>query len=309
MITPAPLKPGDIIAILTPSTVVRERYVTGAREYLASHRLATRVMPGVRYGEDGSIAGSAEVRAADLNAAIADPTVRAIWCARGGYGAVELLERIDRDALRADPKWIIGFSDISALHALWHSTGIRSMHATMLRRLAAPEAHSNPCVSEVIRLLTEENPRMNYSFHNHSFNRRGQAEGVLAGGNLAVLGDLAATPYDLTAQASAKDTVLFFEDVSESISRVQRRLWRLYLSGILNSAKALIFGQFTAYEPNADFHTMEEMISTRLQDWHVGCPVVFDFPAGHVPDRNLPLMEGQEVCLTVSRDHFTLTSL
>lgn len=309
MITPAPLKPGDTIAILTPSTVVRERYVKGACQYLAAHGLATRIMPGISYGEDGSIAGSVETRAADLNAAIADPSVRAIWCARGGYGAVELLEQIDCDALRADPKWLIGFSDISALHALWHSIGIRSLHATMLRRLAAPEADSNPCVKEVLRLITEENPRIKYSFSSHPFNRCGQAKGGLIGGNMAVLSDLAATPYDLLAQASVTHTILFFEDVAESISRLQRRLWRLYLSGILNNAKALIFGQFTVYEPNADFRTMEDMIATRLNEWRVECPAVFDFPAGHVPDRNMPLIEGQEVTLTVHHDHFSLTTV
>lgn len=309
MITPAPLKHGDTIAILTPSTVVRERYVAGACEYLANHGIATRIMPNIRYGEDGSTAGSIEARAADLNAAVADPAVRAIWCARGGYGAVELLERIDYHQLQADPKWLVGFSDISALHALWHSVGLRSLHATMLRRLAAPEANSNPCVNEAMHILTTRNPRMNYSFPNHPLNHSGQAKGVLIGGNLAVLSDLAATPYDLLAQASVKDTILFFEDVAESISRLQRRLWRLYLSGVLNNANALIFGQFTAYNPNTDFLSMEDMIAARLEDWHVECPVVFDFPVGHVPDRNYPIIEGQEVSLTVHPDRFTITTV
>lgn len=306
MITPPPLKSGDTVAILTPSTVIRKEYVEGACRFLNKHGFTTRVMPNIRYGDDGATAGSIDERAHDINSAVADAKIRAIWCARGGYGAVEILNKIDYRKLLSDPKWIIGFSDISALHACWHRLGIHSIHATMLRRLAAPEADTNPCVTEVIRLISGANPGINYSFPNHHLNRHGEARGVIIGGNLAVLSDLAGTPYDLLAQVRVKNTILFFEDVAESISRLQRRLWRLYLSGILTEAKALIFGQFTAYLPNADFRTMEEMISTRLTQWGVTCPVVFDFPVGHMPDKNLPLIEGQEVCLEVREDRFSL---
>lgn len=309
MIIPTPLKNGDIIAILTPSTVVRKQYVTGACEYLARRGLATRIMPNIRYGEDGSIAGSIESRAEDLNLAIADPEIRAIWCARGGYGAVELLEHINHTALKAHPKWLLGFSDISALHALWHHMGIASIHSTMLRRLAAPEADSNPCVTEVIKLLTETDPRIHYTFASHPFNCPGSAEGMLIGGNLAVLSDLAGTSYAIFSQALTENVILFFEDVAESISRLQRRLWRLYLTGILHKAQALIFGQFTAYQPNADYITMEDMIISRIRHWGVKCPIVFDFPTGHVPDRNYPLVEGQSVCLTINKDSFSLSTV
>lgn len=300
---PKPLHIGSKIALITPATVVREEFVAGAEAILRRRGYEPVRMPNFKVGGDGSFAGSEADRVADILAALTDTQIDAIWCGRGGYGTVQLIGKIPKSVVRENPKWIIGFSDISALHAMLYKNGVMSLHAPMLRRLA--KAAEGDYVVDSIFDILEGKPEVTYETEWHPLSVPGVATGTLVGGNLSVLTDLAATPFDLFAANAPEDRILFFEDVAESISRVERKLWRLRLSGLLGRVKGIIVGQFTAYEPNANFPDMESMISHYFREWNVNVPVAFNFPVGH-DDYNLPLVIGAQATLEVGNAYVEL---
>lgn len=302
--SPRHLREGDTIAILTPATTVRADYVDRAALFLRGKCFNVEVMPHAKGPADGSFAASHEARLDDFINAYSRTEVRAILCARGGYGAIHLLEGIDRRMIEADPKWIIGFSDISALHALMHRSGIRSVHASMAKHLA--EYGDDHITRRLLAILQGDVPPIETS--PHPFNRYGHARGVLRGGNLAVLDGLADTPFDTLHIDPDEDVILFLEDISEPIYRVERMLMRLALGSNLQRLKGLIIGQFTEYRPDKNFNTMEEMIDALLRRYDLRIPVAFDFPIGHF-DGNLPVVEGAPVSLDVSPEKTVLKPL
>jgi muramoyltetrapeptide carboxypeptidase len=307
MINPPSLRAGDRIAVISPATTVKEEYVRGAETFLRSAGFMPVVMPSALGPADGSYAASGARRLSDLLTALADDDVRCILCARGGYGCVHLLDGVDASAVAAHPKWLVGFSDISALHALWQKAGVMSLHAPMAKHLATSE--SDDAVTEsMISILTGKG-RMDYRVAPSPYNRSGRARGRLRGGNLAVLNSLAATPYDILTVNHDEDVILFVEDISEAIYAVERMLTRLWLSGTLSRIKGLIIGRFTEYKPDRNFNSMEEMADALLTRYGIsGIPVAFEFPVGHVP-YNLPLIEGEEVDLSVMPGEVTLKSV
>lgn len=300
---PRPLHQGSRIALITPATVVREEFVAGAEAMMRRRGYEPVRMPNFVVGGDGSFAGSESDRVADILAALTDDRVDAIWCGRGGYGTVQLVGKVPKTVLRENPKWMIGFSDISALHAMFYRNGIMSLHAPMLRRLTKATEHDY--VVDSIFDILEGKEQVTYETEWHPLSVPGVASGTLIGGNLSVLTDLAATPFDMLAADDATDRILFIEDVAESISRVERKLWRLRLSGLLNRVKGIIVGQFTAYESNINFPDMESMISHYLREWNISIPVAYNFPVGH-DDYNLPLVIGSQVTLEVGNAYVEL---
>jgi len=307
MIYPERLKRGDRIAIISPATTVKEEYIDGAVRLLREEGFDPVVSPHAKGPECGSFASSEESRLSDLREALHDPAVKAILCARGGYGCVHLLPYISDSEIRENPKWIIGFSDVSALHALWQRAGVASIHGPMAKHLAI-EGRDDVCIRHLVGMLTG-NVRMDYSVAPSPYNREGTAEGRLVGGNLAVLNGLAGSDTDLLSPRGDEGTILFIEDISEAIYSVERMLMRLSLSGILHRIKGLIVGQFTEYRPDKNFGSMEEMVDSLLRRRGVtGIPVAFDFPVGHVT-HNCPIVEGDMVSLAVSADGVTLKSI
>ncbi|MDE6534080.1 MAG: LD-carboxypeptidase [Muribaculaceae bacterium] len=307
MIYPEKLKPGDKIAIISPATTVRQEYVERASDMIREAGLVSVVMPHANGPACGSYASSEEGRVSDLRDALRDRSVKAILCARGGYGCVHLLPRFTPEEIRANAKWLIGFSDVSALHALWHKAGVASIHGPMAKHMAE-KGVCDPCVRWLLTLLTES-PDMRYVFPGSPYNREGKAEGMLLGGNLAVLNGLAATPYDLLTPHIGDGVILFIEDISEAIYAVERMLIRLSLSGTLHRLRGLIVGQFTEYRGDRNHSTMEEMIDSLLRRSGIqDMPVAFGFPVGHV-DENYPLVEGAEVRLTVTSEEVRLETI
>ena len=296
-ITPKPLYTGSKIAIISPATIVREEYIDGAADFLRGEGLEPVIMPHAKGPADGSYASSGANRLDDLLSAWRNPEIDGILCARGGYGAAHLLPHLDREELRRNAKWLVGFSDISALHAGLLTAGIKSIHGPMAKHLCETPEH--PVTRHLMDLL--RGSRMDYSIGgSHPFNRRGEARGRLVGGNLAVINGLAATPYDPFARADSEDIIIFIEDISEAIYAVERMLWRLAMAGTLGKIKGLIVGRFTEYRPDRNFPDMEHMIDALLRRIGPhGIPVVFDFPVGHVTE-NMPLVHGADVTLSVS---------
>lgn len=307
MIYPESLRPGDRIAIISPATTVKEEYIDGCVDVLRASGFDPVVMPSAKGPADGTFAASVEARVTDLKDALHDRSVKAILCARGGYGCVHLIPHFNDEEIRANAKWLIGFSDVSALHALWHRAGVASVHGPMAKHLTLLGA-DDPCTQALLSILTT-GAGIDYATEPHSLDRQGEATGRLLGGNLAVLNGLAATDLDLLTGKDPDGVILFIEDIAEPVYKVERVLTRLYLSGALGRIRGLIVGQFTEYKPDRNHASMEEMISRLLDRYKIsGIPVAFGFPVGHT-DFNLPLIEGDNVTLTVGKDGVKLQSV
>lgn len=297
MIFPEPLKRGDTIAIISPATEVKGEYIDGAAALLEAEGYRVRIMPGAKGPVSGSYASELTQRTADLRDALADQQVRAILCARGGYGCNQLIDAFSPEELRADPKWIIGFSDVSALHAMMHRAGIASLHAPMAKHLTlrgADDPYSRYLLDSL--RFTDE---ITYNVAPDPRNITATACGELRGGNLAVLNGLADTPFDMLHIAEGEQVILFIEDIAEKIYAVQRMLIRLSLGGNLRRLAGLIVGRFAEYGADRNYPSMEEMISALLKRLGVSFPVAFNFPVGHVDD-NLTLIEGARASLRVT---------
>lgn len=285
---PRPLVAGDTIAIISPAGPISSDKVYGARDVLESLGYKVKIMPHA-LGKWGNYAATDEERYADFRDAYADPEVRALLCSRGGYGVVHILDQLGDLDLKSDPKWVIGFSDISALHALMATNGIASIHSSMTAQvMKGPKDSDN---SALFSILRGEYPA--YSFPADIHDRPGIAEGRLLGGNLAVLADLINTRYDIIQP----DTILFIEDVSEPIYKIERIMYQLKIAGVLGKLRGLIVGQFTEYKPDDSYNDMYDMISDLVKEYTY--PVAYNVPIGHV-DHNIPVIENAQVTLKVT---------
>lgn len=299
LLTPTPLRRGDTIAIISPATTVKSEYIVGAVEEITRRGYKAKVMPYASGPAAGSYASAEASREDDFCAAYADSEVRAILCSRGGYGAVHFIDKISEEMLRRDPKWLIGFSDISALHAMMLRAGVRSLHASMARHLA--EYPNDAASNRLFGILEGE---LEYSIIGAADSRNiaGVAEGELRGGNLAVLDGLGGTPFDLLMPRENEDVILFIEDIGEAIYRTERMVRRLALCGALSCYKGIVVGRFTESRPDANYSSTADMLRERLPQWGaIGIPIAFDMPIGHI-DGNMPVIEGARVRLTVTPD-------
>lgn len=296
MIYPASLKKGDKVVILSPASHIKHEYVDAACRILKEWGYEPVVSEHCK-GKNGTYSGTIEERLADLKAALADDDVRAILCSRGGYGVVHLMEHLSPEELNHNPKWIIGFSDISVMHAAMLSAGVVSLHAPMTKQFAE-DGENDECVRLIHDIITGDMPT--YHEPAHPFNKTGSVSGQLVGGNLAVLCGLTGSRLDILKE----DKILFIEDVGEAVYSIERMLYNLRLNGTLANIRGLVVGQFTEYKnPDGNGDSMEDMIRRMVEPYDF--PVAFNFPFGHV-SRNLPIIEGANVQFTVNSDGTTL---
>lgn len=296
VVYPRSLNPGDKIAILAPAGPVDSLLVDSAALVISQIGYEPVVYP-TAHGKYGYFSAPHSERLADLKAALTDSTVRAILCARGGYGAAILLDSLATLPIADDPKWIIGFSDISALHGLMASKNVASIHSSMAKHIAlGPDDQDNAALFDILKGNFPV-----YTVATDTLSHQGRAEGMLLGGNLAVIQALIETPYNIIKP----NTILFIEDVSEPIYKVQRMIYQLRMAGVFNNIKGLIVGQFTEYNPDGIYEDMNVMIADALADYP-DLPVAFNFPVGHV-DHNVPLVEGAHTILEITPDQTTLT--
>lgn len=242
----------------------------------------------------GRFGGTQANRLADLNAAFLDENVRFVLCARGGYGLVQILDKIHKPTNGAT---VIGFSDVTALHLLFGTWDIPSLHAVMAKHLAEYESHRESC--DALRAALDGAP-LQYHLEPHPLNRLGKTQGTLRGGNLSVLYGLQGTPYALRTDTP---TILFIEDVGEHPYAIDRMMNNLRLSGVLERIHGLVVGQFSDYEEDPLMGgTVCERIREMVEPYNY--PVIFNFPAGHVA-RNLPLWMNAPCSLSVNTDTAT----
>ena len=290
IIFPSPLTKGDKIAIISPASHILPDYVDGACNAIAQMGFQPVVSNHCK-GQCGGYSGTIEQRLADFLEALHNPEVKAILCSRGGYGVVHLLEYLSADDIAENAKWLIGFSDISALHAAMVASGVASIHASMAKHLTQFGDDDEATVA-LFNILQGKLPT--YQTPSHAFNKPGTASGTLTGGNMAVLCGLLDTDFDLLSRGD----ILFIEDVGEEVYKIERMLYNLRLSGVLPMIKGLIVGRFTDYRnPDGNGDSMEQMVKRMVEPYDI--PVAFDFPVGHV-DENMPLIEGAQVTLTVA---------
>jgi len=309
IVTPAYLKPGDKIAIVAPAYDMPDSVVALACDRIREAGLEPVVGGNVssQYpaGEEKShYAGMAYERAFDLSGAYRDPEIKAIICARGGYGSIQTLREMDLKTIRSNPKWLVGYSDITALHLASVKSGVMSIHGNMCNKLASEAAGDDS-----LGLAAEGNRAMldllmgkvpEYHIDPHEFNVEGHAKGMLIGGNMITLLTLMGSEYDCFAKGNI---ILFIEEVEESMHAIDRLFNMLLLQDRLKNVKGIVFGDFTDCGNEFAWDSVEEMLfnyTTKL-----GIPVCYGFPAGH-GDLNLPLIEGAPVSLTVSAEGATL---
>ncbi|MCF0160593.1 MAG: LD-carboxypeptidase [Bacteroidaceae bacterium] len=304
MIKPKPLQPGDKVVILSPSSTPDESYVVAAEQVLGDWGFVTQRGEHLLHRVNGNYAGTPQQRLDDLLSALNDPDVKAIFCSRGGHGAVQEIQRLSPEIIRNNPKWLIGFSDITAAHGAWQSAGVMSIHGPMGAHLQRKQGTDEE--SQFLRKMLQ-GEAVAYSFPGHELNQAGEVTGTLFGGNLAVYNDITATPLDCVSHLGADvPLVLFIEEVGESFERVNRMINHLKLLGLFHRVKAVIVGEFTDYEATGAWPSMEHMIAEQLQEYDI--PIAFGFPAGH-GELNYPLMMGAKVSLSVSREELKLQFL
>lgn len=295
MIYPDPLQRGDKVCIVSPAGKIDADIVISAIDTLHAWGLDVTVSPHA-LDRHGRFASTVEHRLQDFLDAVQDSSIRAILCARGGYGAIQLLESISPELIQNNPKWLIGFSDITLLHALFFKSEVVSIHAPMAKHLKDYPTDLSSLTLK--RLLFGEMP--SYQLPAHLFNRNGYCSGNLVGGNLAVMGGLRGTPYDFDYSGK----ILFIEDIAELPYKIERYLYNLKIGGVFNQIVGLIVGQFTACEEDSSMGaTIYENIRQLTASYKF--PVCFNFPCGHV-DNNLPLLEGAKAELIVTDKKVTL---
>ncbi|MCB0431295.1 MAG: LD-carboxypeptidase [Flavobacteriales bacterium] len=288
-LSPPVLQKGDVVGIAATARKVDLSELEAATRMLESWGLQVQHAPGL-FESDHQFAGSDNVRAAGFQALLDDSRVKAILLARGGYGTVRMVDMLDFDAFHQHPKWIIGFSDATVLHAhIQRHVGCETLHAPMA--LTFPSS-TEAAVDRLQRVLFGEAPV--YTIPAHPQNRKGTAEGMLTGGNLSVLYSLLGSSSD----ADWTDRILFLEDLDEYLYHIDRMMVNLRRSGKLQGLAGLVVGGCTDMKDNqVPFgKTAEEIISDAVSSY--GYPVCFGFPAGHVAE-NMPLIMGRKVFLEV----------
>jgi muramoyltetrapeptide carboxypeptidase len=296
-IYPPFLQDQDEVWILAPSGKIAASTVEQAACFI-ENQWNLKVKVGAFVGKNHyRFAATDEQRLHDLQAAFDDPTVRAIFCARGGYGVSRILERLDFSGLLRFPKWLIGFSDITFLHARLSTLGLVSCHALMPSQFAWQDAAIERPLAALRRALGGSIEPIEGCVSPHQ--SAGEAVGLTVGGNLCVLQHTLGTSYEPQWQ----DKILFVEDVGESLYRIDRMLVQLKSAGIFDQIAGLVVGDFTgSTETQDDFgQSLEELFAHHWQAYQQQKPLAFGFPIGHTA-RNFPIWHNALAQLHVTEE-------
>ena len=246
IIMPPYLRGGDKVIILSPSGAIESALIDGAADVLCSWGLQVRIAHHAK-GKFGRFSGTDSERLEDLQNAMDDDEVRAIVCSRGGYGAVRILDKLNFEKFRKSPKWLVGFSDITALHSAMQVNGFASVHGIMTKAIAKKE--NQPMVVDALRKTLFGIDAMSYKAECHKLNRTGESRGTLVGGNLSVLYGLRGTPFDINPEGK----ILFIEDLGERAYHIDRMVQNLRLGGVFSKISGLIVGHFSDIDVDTSF--------------------------------------------------------
>jgi len=295
MITPPYLQKGDTVAILATARKHIVKSMQPTIDLLESWGLT--VVIGKSIGlEENQLAGNDEQRAADLQEQLDNPNIKAIWCARGGYGTVRVVDLVDFTQFKKSPKWLVGFSDVTVLHNHLNTMGYKSIHGIMPISLA--KASKEAIESLRLSLFGQT---LQYAIDPHPMNRLGKASGELVGGNLSILYSLLGSPSAI----DCKDKILYIEDLDEYLYHIDRMMMNLKRNGCLESLKGIIVGSMTDMKDN-DIpwgKNALEIVQDVTKQYNI--PVIFNFPAGHIHD-NRALILGNNVTIEVTENCSTV---
>jgi len=295
MLYPNLLNPGDKIRIVSPAGKVQSDFVYGAANYFETQGLLVEIGKHA-LSEYHKFSGTDALRFQDLQDAMNDKSVSAILCARGGYGSMRIIDKLDWTGMIENPKFLIGFSDITALHVAAFQHGIVSVHGCMAKDLSAADTDAE-AVSSLMQILLKKNSDIQWN--THEFNRAGTIDAPLIGGNLSVLYALRGTPYDLDWSGK----ILFLEDLCEDLYHVDRIMQNFRLGGKLNQLAGLVVGQFSNMTDQEFGFSAYEIIQSAIKAFNY--PVVFDAPIGHVFG-NHAVFHGGSYCLTLNENESQL---
>ncbi|MBT6650765.1 MAG: LD-carboxypeptidase [Flavobacteriales bacterium] len=291
MIFPEKLKIGDKIGIISPARKITLNELDPAIKTIESWELKVELGSNL-FEVDNQFSGTIEQRSTDLQTMIDDDSIKAILCARGGYGTVQIIDNIDFSKLKNNPKWIVGYSDVTVLHSHLNKLGIASLHATMPINFKTNAKESLASLKN--GLFGNEN---NILCGPHPFNKFGKVEAEVVGGNLSIL-------YSLLGSNSDVDTdgkILFIEDLDEYLYHIDRMMMNLKRNGKFTKLKGLVVGGMSDMNDNTiPFgKTAEEIILEYIKEFDF--PVCFNFPAGHLDD-NRTLVFGKECTLEINEN-------
>jgi muramoyltetrapeptide carboxypeptidase len=292
MITPPYLKPGDNIGIAATARKISAEELKHAINKFSEWGLKVVLGKNILSVEN-QYAGNDEQRLSDIQQMLDDETIKAIIIARGGYGTVRIIDKINFSKFIKSPKWIIGYSDVTVLHShIYQNFGTETLHATMPLNFPADEK-DNEALKSLKKALFGE--KIHYEIVENVFNRKGNSKGILTGGNLSLLYALAGTPSDI----DTKNKILFIEDLDEYLYHIDRMMIQLKRSGKLKDLAGLIVGGMTEMKDNTvPFgKTAYQIISEAVSEYNY--PVCYGFPAGHIED-NRTLIFGREININVS---------
>ncbi|RNC88491.1 MAG: LD-carboxypeptidase [Winogradskyella sp.] len=295
LIQPPYLKAGDTVAIVAPSGILknREREVQQAIDLLKSWGLYSVVGTHV-FSTANHFAGTDDERCEDMQKALDDPSISAIWCARGGYGTVRILDKLDYTKFKKNPKWLIGYSDITALHNQMHNNGYESFHALMCVSLTKDLDEIKNSIATFKSVLFG-NPT-NYLLEGSSYNKAGKASGQLVGGNLTMLHTMLGSNESIDTAGK----ILFIEEIGEYKYHIDRMLQSMKRAGYFEELNGLIVGDMSKLRKNTTLWgtSIEQLILDALSEYDF--PIAFNMPAGHEKD-NRALVLGRTIELDVSK--------
>jgi|SRR5665647_24338 len=297
---PSKLNPGDKVSIISPASKIDRQIAERAAELLRQQGF--RVEIGLHaFDKDGMFAGSDPERAADMQRALNDKSIKAIFFTRGGYGSIRTHLHLNWSSFFRKPKWLIGFSDITVFHAYLSRHDIASVHGVMTAWFEQDEMLTDSFL-RLMNLLKGDKP--DYFSQPHELNRNGSASGILTGGNLSIIQSLRGTSLDI----SPKGKILFIEDIDEHHYHLDRMMQNLKVGGVLGQLSGLVVGYFTGMKDGETpfgktaYHIIKDAVSEYRY------PVVFGMQSGHeLP--NYPLLLGSKISLDVSEDKVIIKTL
>lgn len=304
-VKPAPLIENDKIAIVSPSGRVFDFELAKNLELLKNFKYIPVLGKNIfeEFYEGYNYAGNYMQRSSDLQWALDNDEIKAIWFARGGYGAVQIVDEINWSKFKENPKWLIGYSDITTFHNHINNWDIASLHAVTMKRLNCNyTVESFETIEKVLR-----NEKLFYQIPSHPLNKLGHCSGKLVGGNLSII-------YSLIGSESAlkgENLILFLEDWNENWYHLNRMLMNLKRSGLMKRVNGVLLGSFTQMDisiENPEFHSEFDSVSYQIirnfmEEFEI--PLGFGFPAGHIGD-NRALILGHEVEMVISSESLIL---
>lgn len=295
IVQPPYLKAGDKVALISPAYWMPQEALRQAAETIKSWGLQPVIGQNTNNLNVNAYAGTADERTNDLISALEDDSIKAVFCSRGGYGSIHLLNRIPQECLQQHPKWIIGHGDITILLYAIVGTGVMCIHGPMAFQIASDQ---QPATTIIRDILFGTLPQ--YKIAANPYNMNGHAEGILVGGNLSSYSAISGTKFNLP---SKHDIILFIEEVEESLHSIDRLFYMLTLQQEFERVKGIIFGTFSSIKYDLQYGSVEQMLIAHLRNYDI--PVCCGFPVGS--NSCIPMIEGAPCSLDITSESAVLT--